>query len=123
MLFRSDDGKRPRPPRFNHDRAAVFEAPHVQLARRNPLIRPVRPPVNDERAHAADALATIMIKRNRLLAFADQPLIEHVEHLQKRHLRADVGDLVLLEFPLAGRVGLSPDLERKLHSSVEVTRT
>ncbi len=41
-------------------------------------------------AHAADALAAVVIERDRLLAVGDQLLVDHVEHLEERHVGVDV---------------------------------
>ena len=48
---------------------------HMKLTHRGPALRPVRDAVDDKRAHAANSLAAIAVKRNRLLAFLDQPFI------------------------------------------------
>jgi hypothetical protein len=71
--------------------------------------------VDDEPARAADPLAAVVVERDRLLALLDQALVDDVEHLEKRHLRADVGRLVRDEAALGLRVLLPPDFERDLH--------
>ena len=43
---------------------------------------------------AADAFAAVVLERDRLFALLDQVFVEHVEHLQERHVRVDVVDLV-----------------------------
>ena len=81
-------------PRLHRDHVAVPEASHVQLARRRRLRRAVRHAVDHQAAGAADPLAAVVVERDRQLALADQPLVQHVEHLEERHLRADARHVV-----------------------------
>ena len=46
--------------------------------------------VDDDAAGAADALAAVVVERDRLLALRDQALVDDVEHLEERHVGADV---------------------------------
>ena len=80
-------------------RGAVFKTPHVNLAGRARMIGGMRFAVDRQRASAADAFATILIKRDRLLAPGRQTLIHDVEHLQKRRIWGNVRRFVLDEFP------------------------
>jgi len=52
-------GKAAARPRLDGDGVAVLEPPHVQLADGGPAVRPVRHAVDDEAAHAADALPAV----------------------------------------------------------------
>jgi hypothetical protein len=72
-----------RAPRFDGDRVAVLEDAHVQLAGRDRLLWAVGDAVDHQPAHAADALATVVVEGHRLLVAVDQLLVEQVEHLQK----------------------------------------
>ena len=72
---------------------AVGERAHVQLAGRGDL-GAVGLAVDHQAAHAADALAAVGVERDRLLALGVELLVEHVEHLEERHVRGDVVDLV-----------------------------
>ena len=56
-----------------------------------PRIGPVRDAVDQEPARAADALAAVRVERDRIVALRDQPLVDDVEHLEKRHVGRDVG--------------------------------
>ena len=91
------------------------EAAHVELAGGRPVARAVRPAVDDDAAGAADALAAVVVEGDRVLALLDQALVDDVEHLEERHVRADVGRLVGDEAARRLRVLLPPDLERDLH--------
>ena len=55
-----------------------------------PRIRPVRHAVHHEPARAADALAAVGIERNRILAGANQRVVDDVEHLEERHVGTHV---------------------------------
>src|SRR6266571_4900880 len=49
----------------------------VKLASRRAALSPVRDAVDDQRTHAADALAAIGVKGHRLLAGGDEALVHH----------------------------------------------
>src|SRR5690606_17563626 len=76
---------------------------------------PVGHAVDDQAAHAADALAAVAVEGDRLLALLDELLVEDVEHLQEGHIRLDVIDRVV--FKTARLVGarLPPDPQVILH--------
>ena len=73
--------------------------------------RAVRLAVDDDAALAADPLAAVVVEGDRLLAPRDQPLVDHVEHLEERHVGADVAGLVGHEPPLGLAVLLPPDVQ------------
>ena len=95
--------------------APVDEAAHVELAGRRGFHRSVRDAVDHHAARPADPFAAIVIERDRLLAGFDQPLVDDVEHLEERHVGADVARVVAPH--RAGRVGtrLSPDEKSEVH--------
>jgi hypothetical protein len=66
----------------------------VQLAGGGAGVGAVGPAVDHQRAHAADALATVGVEGDRLLALGLELLVEHVEHLEERRVLADALDLV-----------------------------
>ena len=68
--------------------------PHVQLANRRPLEPSVRLSIDHEAAHPANPFAAIVVERNRILALLDQALVQHIQHLQKRHVLVGVRHLV-----------------------------
>src|SRR5690606_27097466 len=69
-----------------------------------------------ERAHAADALAAIVIERDRLFAALDELLVEDVEHLEERSVGRNVPDLVGDERARALGVLLAPDVEGQVQA-------
>ena len=95
-------------PGLDIDLVPVLEQPHVQLARGRGGTT-VRDAVDDDATHAADALAAVVIERNRLLVLSREVLVEKVEHLQERHVLRHAVDVVL-GHPAGGiRAGLAPD--------------
>src|SRR5207344_650446 len=94
---------------------AVVELAHVQLARGGAELGAVRAPVDHHRTGSADPLAAVVVEGDRLAALPEQTLVEHVEHLEERHVGADVVDFVGLEAARYPGPVLAPDLERDLH--------
>ena len=64
-----DHRERLGPPRLDVDDVAVGEGAHVQLAGRR-LLRAVRDTVDHQAARAADALAAVVVERDRVVALA-----------------------------------------------------
>jgi hypothetical protein len=85
----------------------------VELARRRLGVGTVGLAVDHHAARATDAFAAVVVKGDRLLPVADQPLVEHVEHLEKRHVGGDVVDRIDLKSPARLGIGLPPDPERQ----------
>ena len=110
-----DHRERARAPRLQVQLVAVLEVAHVKLAERGAGLRPVRDAVDHAAAHAADALAAIVVERHRLFALGDEVLVEHVEHFEERHVLVDVGHLVAHHAALIVRVLLPPDVEDDSH--------
>ena len=106
--------ERRRAPRLDGDGVAVRERAHVQLAGRRHL-RTVRLAVDHQAAHAADALAAVAVERDRVLAVEDEPLVEDVEHLEERHVRGHVVDVVGDQAALGVRGRLPPDPQGDSH--------
>jgi hypothetical protein len=86
----------------------------VQLAGRGDL-RAVRLTVDHQATHAADALATVAVERDRLLAGLVQLLVQDIEHLQEAHVLADALELVAVHRALVGSGCLTPDVEGEVH--------
>ena len=79
-----DDRETSRTPRLDGDDVALVEFAHVKLASGGSTLGlAVRRTVDVERAHAADALAAVVVEHERLLAFLNQLLVEDVEHLKE----------------------------------------
>src|SRR4030095_13008568 len=68
-----------------------------------------------QRTHAANALPTIRVESDRVLAARDQALVDHVQHLKKGHVRYDIARLISLEEPGCRRALLSPNFEGEIH--------
>ena len=71
--------------------------------------------VDHETAHAADALATVMVEGDRFLIGVRELLVEHVEHLQEGHVRGHAVDVVLGHRTPRVGAGLAPDAQLELH--------
>src|SRR5699024_1570460 len=84
-------------------------SPSVQLAVGDGLARTVGEAVDHQTAHAADALTTVGVERDRVLPLEGELLVEHVQHLQEGHVLGDVGHLVGVHLPGCVTVGLTSD--------------
>jgi hypothetical protein len=87
----------------------------VQLANGGAFEASVRLAIDHEAAHAADAFAAIVIESDGILALLDQPLIQHVQHFEKRHVLVHAGNLIANHAPPVLRIFLPPDVERQFH--------
>src|SRR4029077_17247664 len=85
-----DHRKRARSPRLDPNDIAVLELAHVQLTRRRSADRSMSDAVDHHSARTADSFPAVMLELDRLFAFFDQLLVDHIEHLQKRRVRTDV---------------------------------
>jgi len=105
-----DDGESRRAPRLDGDGRAVLELAHVDLARGGRLAGAVRVAVDVQRAHAADALAAVVVEGHGLLALVDEVVVQDVEHLEERGVGRNVLDLVRFECAFRFSVLLTPYL-------------
>jgi hypothetical protein len=69
--------------------------------------------VDVKRAHTTDALATVVVEHERLLAFVDEFLVEDVEHLKDRGIIGNIVHLVRIEMTLVLGAILAPELYSK----------
>jgi hypothetical protein len=83
----------------------------MQLAGGGRSLRAVRDAVDHQAAHAADALAAIVIERDRLLTALDQALVHHIQHFEERHFLADIRSFVLDHSAFGLSVLLAPDVQ------------
>ena len=67
--------------------------------------------VDVERAHAADALAAVVVEHERLLAFLNELLVQNVEHLEERCIIGDVLHLACVKMALGFRSVLTPEFQ------------
>jgi len=103
-------------PGLEGERVAVLEMPQVELAGGGAVVAAVRDAIDDDRAHAADALPAIGVKGDWLLAAGDEVLVDHVEHLQEGHVGGEIAGRVGLEPARGGGVFLPPDFEGQVHA-------
>lgn len=100
--------------RFDINRIAVLELAHVELASGG-FAGTVRDSIDGERAHAADAFAAIVIKRDGFLTFGSEVIVDDIEHLEEGTFAGDIPSLVIDESTLAFAVLLTPDFEMEVH--------
>ena len=106
-----DDGETGRAPGLHGDGLAVLEATHVELAGGGTALGlAMRRAVDVERAHAADALAAVVVEDERLLAGFDEFLIHDVEGLEEGGVVGNVLQLMGVEVALLLRAVLFPEL-------------
>src|SRR2546422_483388 len=77
--------------------------------------RPVRAAVDHHAAHPADPLPAVVVERDRLVLAREQLLVEHVQHLEERHVGTHVRHRVPDEASRESRPALPPDVEREVH--------
>ncbi len=80
----------------------------------------MRDAVDHHAARAADPFSAVVIERDGLFPCEDESFIEGVEHLEERHVRADVRDLVADEPSGGVLVRLAPHVEG--YASLVATR-
>ena len=81
----TDDRERLGAPGFNPNVIAIMELAHVQLTGGDAVIVAMRAAVDIESAHAADALATVVVEAHGMgYAVVDELLIQDVKHLKER---------------------------------------
>jgi hypothetical protein len=98
-----DDGKRFGPPRFDGDGVAVLEMTHVKLTGGGRHARAVSASVDHHAAGSTNSFPAIAVKRHRIFASQNQPLVQDVQHFKKRHVGAHIRHLI--GNPLAVGVG------------------
>ena len=87
----------------------------MELAGGGGAARAVGGAVDDHPAGTADTFAAVVVEGDGVLAAADEPLVDHVQHLQERHVGADVRGRVALEPSRVVGVLLPPDVKGQLH--------
>ena len=109
-----DHRERVGAPRLDGDGVPVLEGTHVQLAGGGDL-GTVGDAVDHQAAHAADALAAVVVEGHRFVAGLDELLVQDVEHLQERHVLRDAVERVV-DHPAASLgIVLAPDFEGDSH--------
>ena len=87
----------------------------MELAGGRALLGSVRLAVDHQPARAADAFTAVAVEGDGLVALVDESLVEHVEHLEERHVLVDLGDRVDLEPAAGAGTVLTPHLEGEVH--------
>ena len=82
----------------------------MQLTGRHGLLGTVRRAVYDHSTCAADPFSAVVFERDRLPALYNQRLVHHIQHLEERHVWADIPRLVSLEAAFVVRTRLTPDV-------------
>ncbi len=77
-------------------------------------MRTVRATVDHQRAGTADSFAAVVIERDCFKTFANQFLVQYIEHLEERCFVADAVDAIALEFSSVAGAVLPPDLEDEI---------
>src|SRR6185295_16027470 len=107
----ADQRKRRSAQRLEPHARAVLERVQPQLAGGRARLAAVWAAVHEHAARTADALAAIAVERDRPLAARAQPIVEHIERLEQRHLGSQAVLAVLDEAAGGGVIRLAPDLE------------
>lgn len=76
---------------------------------------PMGTAVDDHTAGSTDAFAAIMLERNGVFSFCNEPLVEDIEHFEETHVRAYIVELVCFKSPGDVRPCLTPDVESQFH--------
>ena len=114
-------------PRLDRNGRTILEMTHEKLAGRHMVIRTMGTSVNIQGTGTADTFAAVMVKGNRTAAlaalvngdgihsFADQLLIENIEHFQEGSILFDTGNMIGLEMSFGLGVLLTPYLKIEFH--------
>ena len=107
----ADDRERLGAPGLNPDVITILELAHVELAGGNAIVVAMRAAVDIESAHAADALATVVVEAHGMgYAVVDELLIQDVKHLKERAVGRDAFQRIGLEMALGSGVLLTPNM-------------
>ena len=79
--------------------------------------------VNHHAACAADSLAAVGVKGDRILTLRDKPLVDDIEHLEEGHVRRDMVGRVVHQPPLRLRSRLPPDPQVNSHATCSSSAT
>jgi len=107
----ADDREGLGTPGLNPDVVAVLKLTHVELAGGDAVVVAVRPAVDIQPAHAADALAAVVVEAHGMRdAVVDEPLVQDVKHLKEGAVGTDVVNLVSLKMAFGLCTLLSPNM-------------
>ena len=107
----TDDRERLGAPRFNPNVIAIMELAHVQLTGGDAVIVTMRATVDIESAHAADALATVVVEAHGMgNVVVDELLVQDVKHLKEGAVGRDAFQRIGFEMTLGSGVLLTPNM-------------
>src|SRR6478672_3766206 len=110
-----DDWKRPYPPGLDRNHGPIAKASHVKLAGGGSWYGTMSRAIDHQTTGAADPLSTIVVKGYWHLAPIHQAFVDHIQHLEEGHVRADAGRRILYHATRSARAGLAPDAKGELH--------
>ena len=107
----ADDWERFGAPGLNPDIVSIMELAHVELTGGDAIVVAMRAAVDIESAHAADALAAVVVEAHGMGdVVVDELLIQDVKHLKERTVRRDAFQRIGFEMTLCAGVLLTPDM-------------
>ena len=107
----TDDREGLGTPGLNPDVVAITKLAHVELAGGDAIVVAVWATVDIESAHAADALAAVVVEAHGMgNAVVDEPLVQDVKHLKEGTVGRDAIQRISLEMSLGTGVLLSPNM-------------
>ena len=113
----ADDGESLGTPWLNPDVVAILKFAHVELAGGDAIVVAVWSPIDVESAHAADALATVVVEAHGMgYAVVDELLVQDVKHLKEGAVGRDAFQRIGFEMALGAGVLLTPNMQFEVHS-------
>jgi hypothetical protein len=94
---------------------ALSKTPEMELAYGHGTHRAMRLSIDHHPAATADALATIVLEGDGVLALSYKALVDHIEHFEKGHVLVESVRVIALETARGPATGLSPDVEDETH--------
>ena len=114
-------------PGFHRNGGAILEVTHKQLAGSHVIVRTVGTAIDIQATCTADTFTAIVVERhgtgtlaaalygNGIVPFANQLLVQDVQHLEERSVLFDSGDVIGLKMTLLLGVLLTPYLQIEFH--------
>ena len=87
----------------------------MKLANSRAAVGAVRDAIDDQTAHAADALAAVRIEGDGVFSLLDQSFVDDVEHFEERHVGRHLIGRVVDQSTRRGWARLTPDSQLELH--------
>ena len=107
----TNDWERLGAPRLDPNVISIMELAHVELTGGDAVVVAMRATVDIESAHAADALATVVVEAHGMGdVVTDKLLVQDVKHLKEGAFGRDAFQRIGLEMALGAGVLLSPNM-------------